>query len=124
MPISEQERERRREMARRLHAEGRLGGSEFGKLGGRPRKVRASELVAERAKDEAKLIAQTFLDALQSEKVPMHVKVAAAEKWLAIEHREDELKLKEDKALEGLHKDALVSRVGEMLSRLVESGAI
>ncbi len=48
---TDEEKEEQRQRMLALHAEGRAGG-EFGKLGGRPRKKRPQEQMAERAKDE------------------------------------------------------------------------
>lgn len=64
---SEEERLARSERAKALHAQGRLGGAEFGKLGGRPPKKRSSELLAEKAADNAEKIWTKLEQLMESE---------------------------------------------------------
>lgn len=52
---------------RQLHAEGRAGGAEFGKLGGRPRKKRSSEILAEKAAENADRIWTKLNELLESD---------------------------------------------------------
>lgn len=121
--LSEEERERRSALARRLHQEGRFGGAEYGKLGGRPRKKRASEIVADEAKENAQKIVNAFLDALDEEK-HIDTRVRAAKQWIEIEQREEALQMEEEKSLEGLRRDQLVRMTVEKLSKLAERGVL
>jgi len=121
--LTDAERQRRSELAKRLHAEGKFGGSEFGKLGGRPRRQRATELVAEEARDNAKLIVEAFKDALGKENHP-NTRVRAATEWLSIEAKEEELRMKEERQLEGMHRDQLIAQVAEKLGVLIEAGVV
>jgi hypothetical protein len=75
--------ERRAELAARardLHAEGRFGGSQFGKLGGRPRKARLADAVLEHFQDEnkLKLVVAAYESALRSKDKRLRLKAATA----------------------------------------------
>jgi len=52
--ITEEGRKQRSERMKALHREGKAG-PQFGKLGGRPKKPRASEIAAELAREDARL---------------------------------------------------------------------
>lgn len=114
--VSPEESQRRSELAKRLHAEGKLGGKEFGKLGGRPRKKRAAEIVAEKAADEAQLIVDAYIDALKSDN--MNVRLQAARDWLGVELKEAELQLKEDRDFNKLNKDEIIGELVELFPEL------
>jgi hypothetical protein len=89
MSLPEQEIERRKENANKLVKEGKIGGAEFGKLGGRPRKQTANQLAAEAARESAEDIVQAFRSALDP-KQPPYVRMQAAIQWLKIEANETE----------------------------------
>lgn len=120
--ITDEERQRRRERAIQLHKEGRLGGSKYGKQGGRPRKVRASEIVAQAAQEHADEIVKAMRDGLRA-KQPS-IRLQAARQWLEVESKEHDLKVKEDRALEQLSTEELVEAVAERFARLAATGAI
>jgi hypothetical protein len=80
--------------ARELQEDGKIGGH-FGKLGGRPRKPRASEKVAEQAQKEADSIIAVFKDLVNSESEK--TRLAAANSWLAVEQEETRLRLQEER---------------------------
>lgn len=82
------------ERAMQLKEDGKIGGH-FGKLGGRPRKPRASEKVAEAAQKDADQIIKVFKDLVNSDSEKN--RLAAATSWLAIEHEETKLRLQEEK---------------------------
>lgn len=105
--LSDEELERRRKNAQELVKSGKLGGAEHGKLGGRPRKKRASEEVAEAAREHINSIVAAFVDALDVDQAP-YVRLQAAREWLKIENQEAELQMKEDKALQDATKDELL----------------
>jgi hypothetical protein len=124
--ITDEERERRRERARQLHAEvdpetglRKFGGRQPGS--GRPRKVRAAELVADAAQREAKEIAKVFKDAIQPNQ-PAAIRLQAAKQWLEIENKEATLQMQEDKALAQLSHDELLERVATSFARLAGGG--
>lgn len=126
--LSDEERERRRQLARELHAQvdpdtgrRRFGGSQPGS--GRPRKVRAAELVAEEAQKEARNIAKVLKEAIEPNQ-PITVRVAAAKQWIEIENKEAELQLKEDRELRDLSHEELVARVSAMFITLQDSGQL
>lgn len=80
--------------ARELQEDGKIGGH-FGKLGGRPRKPRASEKVAEAAQKDADQIIKVFRELVNSESEK--TRLAAANSWLAIEQEETKLRLQEER---------------------------
>ena len=82
------------ERAMQLKEDGKIGGH-FGKLGGRPRKPRAMEKVAEAAQKEADNIIKVFKDGIEDDS--MKTRLAAANSWLAIEDRETQLRLQEER---------------------------
>jgi hypothetical protein len=67
-----------------LVAEGKIGGRHYGRLGGRPRRPRVRELVAEEAVRQADHIVATFLDAISPDQ-RIDVRLKAAIEWLNIE---------------------------------------
>jgi hypothetical protein len=119
--ISDEERARRSELARRLHAEGKFGGPQPGS--GRPRKRRAAEIVAEEAAAEAQAIVKVFKDAIDPG-APLHLRLQGARDWLTLEQREAALQMAEEKALEGMHRDQLVAELASRLGRLIDAEAI
>jgi hypothetical protein len=72
--------------ARELVAAGKLGGAKYGRLGGRPRTPRASEIAAEKAMEHAGEIVAAFRDALHPSQ-PIQVRLKAAVEWLRIEEQ-------------------------------------
>lgn len=121
MQISEEERERRRKMARELHSQGKFGGRQPGS--GRPKKKRASEIVAEQARVEAENIIEVFRDSIRSDN-PASVRLNAAREWLKIEQSEADLQLREERQLDGLSTTQLVEMIMGRLSRVQEFGGV
>lgn len=58
--VSEELRQVRSDRAKRLHEEGRLGGSAFGQLGGRPRKARVADVLLEHAREQPDLLTRAL----------------------------------------------------------------
>lgn len=87
-------RERQSEAAKRLIAEGRLGGAANGRLGGRPRKPRMQEFLAEEARKNAGEINRALEAMLRSGdnrlKLEAIRQYAAAEDWTEKHQREEE----------------------------------
>lgn len=95
--MSEEARQAASERAKRLHAEGRLGGSKFGKLGGRPRKARVTEKIAEEANKEAEKITRVFKDAIDPAQ-PMSIRLKGAQIWTEISSQEAKIAIQEEDA--------------------------
>lgn len=107
------------ERARMLVAEGKIGGPRAGS--GRPRKRRAAELVAEKAQRHADKIWSAFEDALDPSK-PDSIRLAAAKELIALEHRESDLQLKEERAFEDTPKDELIAFLVTGFAQLQSGG--
>ena len=75
-----------RERARELVAAGKFGGAKYGRMGGRPRTPRASEIAAREAQEHAEEIVAAFRDALHPSQ-PIQVRLKAAVEWLKIEQQ-------------------------------------
>ena len=72
--------------ARELVAAGKFGGAKYGRMGGRPRTPRVSEIAAREAQEHAEEIVQAFRDALHPSQ-PIQVRLKAAVEWLKIEQQ-------------------------------------
>ena len=106
----------RSQRAAQLVAEGRLGGPTYGRLGGRPRKPRAGELVAEAARENAAQIIAAF-EAGVVEGVPPSTRASVAEKWLKIESAEAQLQLEEERQeAEHLDRETLIKTLADKLA--------
>jgi hypothetical protein len=83
--------------ARELVAAGKLGGAKYGRMGGRPRTPRASEIAAREAQEHAEEIVAAFRDALHPSQ-PIQVRLKAAVDWLRIEQQgvEQEIGVRDD----------------------------
>lgn len=108
-------------MARELHAKGKFGGRQPGS--GRPKKKRASEIVAEQARVEAENIIEVFRDSIRSDN-PASVRLNAAREWLKIEQAEADLQLREERQLDGLSTTQLVEMIMGRLARVQEFGGV
>jgi hypothetical protein len=116
--MSPEAREKLSRLAKQRHAEGRFGGPQFGRLGGRPRKRRLSERVAETAQEEqmARQVIQVFKDALQPNQ-PMSIRLKGAMALHEIEREEGKLALQEIEQEARQHsRDELVSILAEKLT--------
>lgn len=125
----DEQRQRRSELARRMNQEvvdpdtGRrkFGGPQPGS--GRPRKKRASEIVAEHAQSQASEIIRVFDDAIDPEQ-PISIRLQAARQILDIEQKEAALQLEEDKELAKKSSGDLIDEISESLAKLVNAGLI
>ena len=119
MEISDAERERRRALAKELHAKGKFGGPQKGS--GRPKNARAQEVVAEQVRRDASNIVAALRDALNNGKPNERLKAALA--MLDIETKETELKIKEEqRAYDNFSKERLIGLVEERLAILKKAG--
>jgi hypothetical protein len=119
--ISEEERERRRQNMLKLHQEGRAG-AEFGKMGGRPKKPRASEHVAEQVREDAELFYQRMREIV----LEGGEKVASAtfNTLMKIEEQERKITVEEEEKIDQLRREELLALVAEQLRELGDSGVI
>jgi hypothetical protein len=117
--ISDEERQRRRERANALVAEGKIGGPRPGS--GRPRKKRASEIIAEQVEKRAQQISGALFDGLHKDQ-PQHIRHDAAAKLLAIEQKEHELTIEEERELRSASRAELIEGLFERLERLQRAG--
>ena len=119
--ITEEERERRRQNMLRLHAEGRAG-AKYGKMGGRPKKPRASELVAEKVREDADEFYQRMKDIILEggEKTA----TAAFAQVMRIEEQERKITVEEEEKIDQLRHEELLALVLDQLGELNNSGII
>jgi hypothetical protein len=123
LDITEEERERRRLNALELHAQGKLGGVEFGKLGGRPRKKRATEIAAEKIDEKGQQIADRLMQLIlesESEKTALD----AIKHAHAITEQERKIEVEEEVRYEQLKHNELLAIVVGNLERLTQDGRI
>lgn len=117
--LSEEGRQKLRELAIERHAKGEFGGAKFGRLGGRPRKARAAKKVAEAAQDErnAQRIIRVFKDAVH-ESQPMGIRLQGAKLWIEVERDEAKIELQEDGAeKDDRTREQLIEALTEKLSK-------
>jgi hypothetical protein len=119
--ISDEERERRRQNALALKAEGRIG-PQFGKLGGRPRKPRASTTIAEKVSQDGTKIYDRLIEIVESGMDANSVRAALA--LLKTEDQERIIEEREMLNLEQAKRDDLLEIVAGGLRELQESGII
>lgn len=77
-----------KERYQELLEDGKIG-PEYGKLGGRPRKRRASEEIADMVPDELERIKAAFRDGLDPEKSGIERRIKTGKDLLAIEEKEE-----------------------------------
>ncbi len=113
--VSPENREKLSRLARERHEKGLLGGPEFGKLGGRPRKDRVTKKISEAAQEEGntRAIIQVFKDAVDPRQ-QMQTRLKGAELWAKIDAEEAKISIQEEQA-----RDKQLSR-DEMLEILKE----
>lgn len=113
-------REKQREVAKDLVAQGVFGGKGRGQ--GRPRKKRASEIVAEKVADEGQDIFDRLMEITRHGKDSSSI--AAASKLLEVEERERKAHLEEEQQIEDMRMNDLKELVWNQLLELNESGII
>lgn len=119
MNITEEERERRRQNALELRAQGKLGGAQKG--AGRPKKDRAQTLVAEKVKEDGEKIYKTLSHLLMNGSDAVRLKSALA--MLEIEAKENDIQNKEqEKDYENKSRDDLLLLLKERFDTLREQG--
>jgi hypothetical protein len=121
LQISEEERLRRSERMKQLHAEGRAG-AEYGKLGGRPRKKRASEYAAEKAAEKGKEIWERLISIVESDNDK--TALDAIKHIYALEEQERKVEVEEEVRYEQLKHADLAELVIANLFELVRTGQV
>lgn len=122
MDISDEERLRRSERMRQLHAEGRAG-AEFGKLGGRPKKPRMSEIVAEKAREDAEAFYQRLKEIGLYDESSM-ASIQAIRQVREMEEQERKIEVEQEVRYEQLKRAELEQIVIGNLFELIRTGAI
>lgn len=113
---TEEEKEEQRQRMLALHEEGRAGG-QFGKLGGRPRKKRPQERMAERARDEGDYFYDKLIEVIENGR--MGDRRQAIMNILEIVEKERQIEVEEEKRFDDLRRDELVSVVSGQLEQLL-----
>ena len=113
-------REKQREVAKRLVEEGKFGGRGRGQ--GRPRSVRASEIVAERASKEGDAIFERLMEITRGGK--NSDSIAAARTLLDTEEKERKLQLEEEQNIEDMRGNDIAALIWNQLMELSENGTI
>ncbi len=117
--MSPEGRQRLSELAKQRHAEGKMGGSEFGKLGGRGNtraKREAQQAVASSAAEHKEEIISVFKDAIDPDR-PMGQRLKGAELWLAVERENAKLQMAEQaQDAQELDRATLIHLLAEKLS--------
>jgi hypothetical protein len=106
---------------RRLHAEGRAGG-QYGKLGGRPKKKRASEVAAEKIAEKGEELFNVLWERVHSENEK--VSLDAIKQAFILEEQERKVEVEEEVRYEQLKHNELAELVIGNLFELVRSGQI
>ena len=113
-------REKQREVAKRLVEEGKFGGKGRGQ--GRPRTIRASEVVAERTAKEGEAIFERLMEITRGGK--NSDSIAAARTLLDTEEKERKLQLEEEQNIEDMRGNDLAELIYAQLMELSDNGAI
>jgi hypothetical protein len=110
--ISEEERKRRSERAKKLVKEGKLGGPNQGQ--GRKRKTTANEKLAQEASRHSQKMIERLLDIIENG--TNNEALNAVKMWVELEFKERERKERiEESELEGKSKDELIKFVVQKL---------
>ena len=118
---TEEEKEAQRQRMLQLHAEGRAGG-QFGKLGGRPKTPRASEIAAERVRKEAEEIADRLFDITYHGRNGESLK--AIDMLYALEEQERKIDVDEEKRIDELNRTETLAVVRAQFAELLRRGDI
>ena len=113
-------REQQREVAKRLVEEGKFGGKGRGQ--GRPRKKRASEVVAEQVSSEGQEIFDRFMEIVRGGK--NMESIAAGQALLAVEDKERKIQLEEEQTYEHMRGNDIAELIMHQLAELSENGSI
>lgn len=116
---------KRSDNAKALVAQGKIGGAQYGRLGGRPRKPRAAEKVAAEAIEKADEIVQVFKDIISDEEASHAMKLKAVTEWLSIENDEAKLALQEESFdASQMDRDELLNVLTELIANSPAGAAL
>jgi hypothetical protein len=113
-------REKQREVAKKLVEEGKFGGAGRGQ--GRPRKKRASEVVAELTASEGQDIFDRLMEITRGGK--NGESIMAARTLLETEEKERKLQLEEEQTFESMRGNDLADSIQTLLIELSTNGTI
>lgn len=111
--MSPEARKAASERMKKLHAEGKAG-PQFGKMGGRPRKKRATEVIAEQAAEDAQKLLAVYQDGI-AEHQPISIRLKAAEAYRNIEQSEAKLGMEEEEHVRKMSKEELESHLAQKI---------
>jgi hypothetical protein len=117
--LTPEAKEKLSRLAKQRHAEGKFGGSKFGRMGGRPPKDRAAKRVSDAAQEDAnaRAIIEVFKDAIHPN-MPMTTRLKAVEAWLGVEREEAKVALQEEEVAGRQHsREELVAKLAESLTQ-------
>src|SRR6476659_2881435 len=117
---TEERRELQRSVAKDLVAQGKFGGKGRGQ--GRPRKKRASEVIAEQVASEGQEIFDRLMEITRGGK--NSESIMAANSLIAIEEKERKLQLEEEQSYEDMRGNDLAESIMTLLYELSADGAI
>jgi hypothetical protein len=118
---TEEEKEEQRQRMLALHEEGRAGG-QFGKLGGRPKKKRPQERMAERARDEGDYFYDKLIEVIENGR--MGDRRQAIMNILEIVESERKIEVEEEQRFEDRSRTELVEDVRGQLAELLRRRVI
>lgn len=119
MELSEEERKRRSENAKALHAKGKFGGNQRG--AGRPRVKRATEKIAEEADQNAAMMIKELKQIIKNGS--NNEKLKAIDLWLGINMKETDKKEKREQAeIANASREDLIKMIGPKIQQLIDSG--
>lgn len=113
-------REKQREVAKRLVEEGKFGGAGRGQ--GRPRKKRASEVVAEKVAEQGSDIFDRLMEITRGGNDGNSI--SAARTLLETEEKERKLQLEEEQSYEDMRGNDLAESIQNLLYELSANGTI
>jgi hypothetical protein len=113
-------REQQREVAKRLVEEGKFGGKGRGQ--GRPRKKRASEVIAEETAKEGHEIYDRLIEIVRGGK--NMESIAAANSLITIEEKERKVQLEEEQTYEHMRGNDIAELIMHQLAELSANGSI
>lgn len=97
-----------------LQQEKRIGGTEYGSKGGRPRKPRAGAIVAEKIQEHADEFGQVLIDGVRSSNDK--IRLMSVNTAMDIERHETKLQMEEEKHDKEMSKDELMAGIQNMLN--------
>lgn len=123
--VTEEERKRRSQLARRLHEQGRFGGPEFGAMGGRPRKPSVNEHLIEHFRERSDLIVRAVESNLRSKNKAHRMRAAEFVSKLELEHDKAQREARgQGKTPEEMTKEELQEFVAAALTARIEAGEL